>query len=136
MKYRLMDLLACPICKHFPLELHVFDSKVVESDSKPKKCELYCGYHSSWLEEMAEEPDCAECWSREIISGILFCEKCGRWYPIQEEIPRMLPDEFRDRNKDVEFLATWRARIPLKILKEGKPFNLPEYAGRGRGEKI
>jgi len=27
LKRRLMDILACPICKHYPLELHVFDEK-------------------------------------------------------------------------------------------------------------
>jgi len=27
MKHRLMELLACPMCKHHPLELHVFDEK-------------------------------------------------------------------------------------------------------------
>jgi len=37
----------------------------------------------------------------------------------------MLPDDLRDRNEDVKFLAAWRARIPSRILREGKPFNLP-----------
>lgn len=27
MKRRLLDILACPICKHFPLELSVFEEK-------------------------------------------------------------------------------------------------------------
>jgi len=121
-----MDLLACPICRHFPLELHVFESRIVEPVLSAGRCELFCGYHSSMLEELEGEPDCAECWRREIISGIIFCAGCGRWYPIKDEIPRMLPDEFRDRNEDVGFLSRWRARIPTRILREGKPFNLPE----------
>ncbi|MEM4000882.1 MAG: Trm112 family protein, partial [Saccharolobus sp.] len=46
MKYRLMDLLACPMCKHFPLKLFVFsekeiDRKLSQEDKKPL-CELYC----------------------------------------------------------------------------------------------
>jgi len=27
LKKKLMDLLACPICKHYPLDLYVFDEK-------------------------------------------------------------------------------------------------------------
>jgi len=127
MKYRLVDLLACPICKHFPLRLHVFETRRIEilKDLKPRRCELYCGYRGSPIEELGEEPPCDECWGVEIVNGILFCEECGRWYPIIDEIPRMLPDDLRDRNEDVKFLAAWRARIPERILREGKPFNLP-----------
>lgn len=124
MKYRLMDLLACPMCRKFPLTLYAFEVKEVKLASKPKRCEIYCGYSSSKIDELANEPDCEECWRKEIVNGLLFCEKCGRWYPIEEEIPRMLPDDMRDRNKDIRFLATWKARIPKKILEEGKPYNL------------
>jgi len=128
MKYRLMDLLACPICKHFPLELHVFETRRITEELRTQKCELYCGYLSRWLEEMmlGEKPPCEECWRIEIVNGIIFCESCGRWYPIIDEIPRMLPDNLRDRNEDIKFLASWRARIPKKILENGKPFNLSE----------
>lgn len=122
----MMDLLACPICKHFPLKLYAFEVKEVEIASKPKKCELYCGYRVSWISELRAEPDCDECWRREIVSGVILCEKCGRWYPVQDEIPRMLPDNLRNRNEDLKFLATWKARIPSEVLKRGKPFNLSE----------
>lgn len=123
MKYRLMDLLACPMCKHFPLKLIVFEETGIEKPERIRKCELYCGYHQAMVEDLSEL-SCEDCWSREIVSGILICEECGRWYPIEEEIPRMLPDDLRDRNKDLSFLSRWRSRIPEKILREGKPFNL------------
>ena len=123
MKYRLMDLLACPICKRFPLKLIVFEETEIERPKKIRKCELYCVYHKAMVEDLSGL-NCEECWGKEVVSGILICEGCGRWYPIEEEIPRMLPDELRDRNKDLSFLSRWRSRIPEKILREGKPFNL------------
>ena len=123
MKYRLMDLLACPMCKHFPLKLIVFEEVEIERPERIRRCELYCGYNQAMLKDISEL-SCDDCWSREIVSGILICEECGRWYPIEEEIPRMLPDDLRDRNKDLSFLSRWRSRIPEKILREGKPFNL------------
>lgn len=124
MKYRLMDLLACPICKNFPLELHVFRTRRIEVELKPSRCEIYCGFSSKHLDELEGEPACRECWQVEILDGLIFCGECGRWYPIEDEIPRMLPDDLRDRNDDVRFLAAWRARIPERILREGRPFNL------------
>ena len=88
MKKKLMEILACPIDKHHPLELHVFEKK------------------------------------DEITEGLIVCPKCFRWYPIREEIPEMLPDELRKETEDLQFLKKWKAKIPEKILSEGKPFSL------------
>lgn len=40
MKRRLMDILACPICKYYPLDLHVFEEKdeIVEGLIVCSKC--------------------------------------------------------------------------------------------------
>lgn len=88
MKRRLMDILACPICKHSPLELHIFEEK------------------------------------KEIVEALIVCAACNRWYPVIDEIPHMLPDNLRSRDEDLAFLRKWEKRVPEKILKEGKPFNL------------
>ena len=83
-----MDILACPIDKAYPLELHVF-----------------------------EEGD-------EIVSGMIVCSKCNRWYPIIDEIPHMLPDDLREEKEDIAFLRKWKEKIPQTTLAEGKPFKL------------
>jgi uncharacterized protein YbaR (Trm112 family) len=88
MKRRLMDILACPICKSHPLELIVFTEK------------------------------------DEIDEGVLLCGRCGRWYPIIETIPRMLPDDLRDATEDRGFLEKWKPHLPEGVLKGGKPFSL------------
>lgn len=88
MKRRLMDILACPMCKSHPLELLVFAEK------------------------------------EEVDEGVLLCSGCGRWYPIIETIPHMLPDDLRDANEDRGFLEKWRAVMPEGVLKSGKPFSL------------
>ncbi|RJS74376.1 Trm112 family protein [Candidatus Bathyarchaeota archaeon] len=90
MKRRLMDILACPIDKYYPLELHVFEEK------------------------------------EEIVEGVIVCPKCLRWYPIRDEIPELLPDQLRDKKEEIDFLQKWKTKIPEKILREGKPFNLAE----------
>jgi uncharacterized protein YbaR (Trm112 family) len=61
----------------------------------------------------------------EIESGLLFCDKCHRWFPIIDTIPQMLPDEYRDQEKDTNFLETNKNLLDHKFLKQDlKPFNI------------
>ena len=61
----------------------------------------------------------------EIESGLLFCEKCNRWFPIIETIPQMLPDEYRDEEKEIQFLQTNKNLMDDEFFKQDlKPFNL------------
>lgn len=85
-----MDILACPIDHHYPLDLHVFQEK------------------------------------EEIVEGMLVCQECGRWYPIIEEIPQLLPDDLREDGKKAElaWLEKWKQQAPTRVLKEGRPFTL------------
>ncbi|HEY8139757.1 MAG TPA: Trm112 family protein [Nitrososphaera sp.] len=89
MKKSMLDILACPIDKHYPLELF----------------------------EIVSE-------GQTIKEGVLFCTKCSRFYPIREEIPVMLPDELREKQKDIEFLQKWQNKIPEKVIKQGNPWHL------------
>ncbi len=61
----------------------------------------------------------------EIESGLLFCKKCNRWYPIIETIPQMLPDEYRNKEKEIEFLKINKNLLDGEFLNQDlKPFNL------------
>lgn len=88
MKRSVLDILACPIDRYYPLGLYEFVSK----------------------NDIIEQ-------------GALVCPKCSRYYPIIDEIPRMLPDEMRKQNEDLEFLNKWKDKIPEQIFKAGKPFH-------------
>lgn len=83
-----MEILACPIDKHYPLDLLVFEEK------------------------------------EEIMEGLITCSECGRWYPIMDEIPQMLPDDLRESREDLEWLRRWKEHVPQKVLSSGIPFNL------------
>lgn len=89
MNKKMMDILACPIDKHSPLEI----------------------YESASNDEI-------------VIEGALYCSDCSRFYPIIEEIPIMLPDELRDKNKDIEFLNKNQNKLPEKIIKKASPWHL------------
>jgi len=61
----------------------------------------------------------------EIETGILFCSKCKRWFPIIETIPQMLPDEYRDEEADILFLKSNKDLLDNTFFKQNlKPFNL------------
>jgi len=130
-KYRLMDLLACPIDKTFPLKLIVFSEKTyersLEVEGDKPVCEEYCGLNRVSVKgRSASELGCERCVKLEVVEGILICPKCLRWYPIMDEIPSLLPDELREGEKEeeLEFLRRYRDRIPREVLVRGKPFNL------------
>ncbi len=95
MRKSLLDILACPIDKFYPLELIE-----INTFTDPSVGELI------------------------IKEGALYCSKCSRFYPITDEIPIMLPDELREKEKDIEFLRAWQQQIPDKILKYGNPWHL------------
>ncbi|HEX2014328.1 MAG TPA: Trm112 family protein [Nitrososphaera sp.] len=89
MKKSMLDILACPIDKHYPLD----------------------------LQEIVSE-------GQVVKEGLLVCSKCNRFYPIMDEIPIMLPDELREKDKDIEFLKKWQNKIPDKVIKQGNPWHL------------
>ncbi|MDW0153383.1 MAG: Trm112 family protein [Nitrososphaeraceae archaeon] len=95
MRRSMLDILACPIDKYYPLEL-------IEIDTAEDKI-----INENVIKE-----------------GVLFCSQCSRFYPIIEEIPVMLPDELRDKEKDIQFLQKWQEKIPSKIIKNGNPWHL------------
>lgn len=95
MRRSMLDILACPIDKYYPLELFEIDTTI-----------------DTPINETV------------IKEGVLFCSQCSRFYPIIEEIPVMLPDELRDKEKDIEFLKKWQEKIPSKIIKNGNPWHL------------
>ena len=92
----MLDILACPIDKNYPLELFEINIKKYN-------------YNNSDIV---------------ISEGILFCSKCSRYYPIIEEIPVMLPDELREKQTDIDFLQRWSDKVPEKIIKHGNPWHL------------
>jgi uncharacterized protein YbaR (Trm112 family) len=123
-----MDILACPICKAFPLELLVLDAAKGEQKHREKVgCELYCVYNGGLIEKMDKTKlvrDCEVCFSYDLKEALLTCSKCGRWYPVMDSIPHMLPDDLRKEGEDRQFLVKHSEKIPERVKKGGLPFHL------------
>lgn len=128
----MLDILACPLDKSYPLELIELNVKELEKEDKVKE-----NYHSLNKDENTpiekknnngEGNKANEIKLNEkviiVIDGILYCKKCSRFYPIIDEIPIMLPDELREKEKDLQFLTKWKQSIPEKILTNSNPWHL------------
>lgn len=128
----MLDILACPLDKNYPLELIELNVKELEKEDKVKE-----NYHPVNNDENnpivnknnnGEGNKINEINQNEkviiVIDGILYCKKCSRFYPIIDEIPIMLPDELREKEKDLQFLTKWKHSIPEEILTNSNPWHL------------
>ena len=152
MKPWLLNLLACPIDKHHPLEAYFFSwengkPRIYSIDQTERlKKQLYDGTISvsalKSIQDLTENRYSLELysnvmkfidsdmvdWELEVLHqylnvldvkiGLLWCPECGRWYPIGssvETIPELLPDHFRDKERDALFLERWKDKLPGKV---------------------
>ena len=95
------------------------DSKII-SKSNPQNVKLEESIENK-KEDISNNPS-----NNDVIieEGILFCNSCSRFYPIVEEIPIILPDELRDKNKDLEFIKKWSDSLPEKVVNKALPWHL------------
>ncbi len=133
MKKHMLDILACPIDKNYPLELIELNVKELEKD---KIKENYHPLNSEENNNIVKKNRNSGVGNKVngikqndekvivVIDGILYCKKCSRFYPIIDEIPIMLPDELREKEKDLQFLKKWKHTIPEEILTQSNPWHL------------
>ncbi len=94
MKYRLLEILACPQCGG-DLQLKVFHEEASPGEQPPVTTMPRCRVHCARLNlPAAQVPagECTACYRQQVIDGLLTCN-CGQLYPVIGGIPRMLPDE-------------------------------------------
>jgi uncharacterized protein YbaR (Trm112 family) len=117
MRKSLIEILACPIDKHSPLELIEINVYLTNESSSDKR--------SDNRKTLRERTNNDTTYDNVIVKeGVLFCSRCSRFFPIIDEIPIMLPDELREREKDMKFLLEWETKIPSKILDHGVPWHI------------
>lgn len=93
MKYRLMDILACPYDNHFPLQLDESQVSIRYrrgDNARKSLCNAHCAYSDK---TSSSKRYCVECGRVIIEEGVLHCPECHRYFPIIDGIPRMIADE-------------------------------------------
>lgn len=110
----------------------------VHSSTK-RLCKFYCYYKNEFLvsdplgdeekslplemiDKLVSLDDCKNCFSEEIIDGIIYHEKGGmKWFIIDDEIPVMFPLELRDGKQEEKFIKKFGD--DCKEMGITKPFN-------------
>jgi uncharacterized protein YbaR (Trm112 family)/SAM-dependent methyltransferase len=105
MRIILVDLLCCPECHQFPLDLTIVEEGHCTRRVGGRLCEQQCG---RLRVPTGTDGECERCLLDDVETGYLFCSACERFYFILEGIPRLLGEQFRD-------LVDWSlpARAPL-----------------------
>jgi uncharacterized protein YbaR (Trm112 family) len=130
-----LDILACPIDKAWPLQVHIFDTttndKVTMPAAEPTTgviCKYYCARKKVKLideeqssndkivitkgsESIDYNTDCKLCLEEEITAGMIQCPKCNNFFPIIEDIPMMLKPELRNEDIEREFTNKWADKL-------------------------
>lgn len=92
MQYRMLDLLACPLDGHFPLELR--EPVTAGHGSKNSyRCRAYCGFKDQPVSG-GSATDCDDCRGRGIETATLVCPGCNTEFPVEDGIPRLIPPSF------------------------------------------
>ena len=117
MRKSLLEILACPIDKHSPLDLFEINIHLADESLSDKQDE-----NGMALEGRTDNDTTFD--NVIVKEGVLFCSRCSRFFPIIDEIPIMLPDELREREKDLQFLQEWETKIPSMILDHGVPWHI------------
>ena len=133
MRYRTAEFLKCPYDNHFPLGIYPFEEVSVEyepGDGGIVSCRSFCHYRKK---RKIEPEECLACLGREIREGILFCHECGRYYPVKEGIPVLLPDGMR-RDSLEEVLKG--GSLPERVLGSIRNPDPAGEKGAGVDDKI
>lgn len=54
----------------------------------------------------------------EIEDAVIKCPQCGRWYPVFDAIPQLLPDGVRNSEEDHSFAEKWKNSFKFSPLPE------------------
>ena len=132
MDKKLLDILVCPFDKVTALDSLEFKTKdsiqvdniKIQQELAKKKDNVSDSSKAQSTQEnsLNTENDAAESQSSIVEEGLLLCNACHRFYPIIEEIPIILPDDLRDKKKDIDFLSKWRKSIPEDLFINLKPW--------------
>lgn len=126
MFYRLLDLIVCPICQSQLINL-VFEEEMfstymrLENASRVNNEGVVVGPFPDItgnteiveiLKPFESSPAIDDRGKRfQIVTAIMICPQCERWYPVRESIPELLPDYLRDHEFDLNWLSIFQERL-------------------------
>lgn len=106
MKRRLLEILACPIDKHYPIELLVFEEKEEITEGL-----LLCSECKRWYPIMDEIPQMLPDELREVREDLEWLEK---WKD-------RVPEEVLSKGRPFNLASRQHTQVPTPQIREKKP---------------
>ena len=149
-RYSLLNFLACPV-SHTELacvvtketECPVPHVRFTECDRVNQPGAMFGPSprfgKRTWLSEFLQSNACdpapsSRNYAVAVEEGLLISGETGRWYPIRNFIPELLPDHLRDFERDFEFLAALRPILPPSLYERLQDQTV--FSGRGDTDEI
>lgn len=133
MRYSLLDFIECPI-SHTELtcialreaEVPAWHVKLANGSRINQPGAIFGPTprfrKQTWLTEFLQSHACDpapasrnETWV--VQEGLLISGETGRWYPIRNFVPELLPDRLRDFERDFDFLKGLREQLPPELFE-------------------
>ncbi|WP_159357618.1 Trm112 family protein [Candidatus Nitrosocosmicus agrestis] len=135
MNKKLLEILVCPFDKVTQLDLIEFKTNSgasQETNTSPNKkdasnsniSESKKNQNITHTQDIENQRTVTAEKTNIVEEGLLLCKACLRFYPIIEEIPIILPDDLRNKKKDIEFLKKWKELIPKDLINNLKPWTV------------
>ncbi|MEM1683856.1 MAG: Trm112 family protein [Ignisphaera sp.] len=108
MRYATIDIIICPNCRFYPLEVISFETQTINKKAIEISipfCRTYCGLNKVFLTDVESKTivDCKLCLTIDIIWGLILCPHCCKWYPIISGLPLLYPNYLKN-NKRIKAL--------------------------------
>jgi len=150
MRYSMLNFIVCPVSKTElscvvtkEAELPIPQLRLTECDRINQPGAMFGPVprfaKNNWLTEFLQSHACAPAPSSrnyEVVveEGLLISAETGRWYPIRNFIPELLPDYLRNFERDLEFLSGLRNVLPPALFD--RLYDAKLFSGRGDADDI
>jgi uncharacterized protein YbaR (Trm112 family)/SAM-dependent methyltransferase len=93
----------------------------------------------NWFSEFLQSRACEAApssrdYEAAVEEGLLISGDTGRWYPIRNFIPELLPDHLRDFDRDLEFLNGLKSALPPELFE--RLLDVSVFSGRSDSDDI
>jgi SAM-dependent methyltransferase/uncharacterized protein YbaR (Trm112 family) len=134
MRYSLLNFVQCPVTQTELTCLVIKETEMPAAHVRLMDCQRINQpgaifgptphfHRQTWLTEYLQSQACEPApasrnYSVVVEEGLLISGETGRWYPIRNFIPELLPDHLRDIKRDLDYLKGFQNLLPPELFEK------------------